>query len=112
MEEIQTKLETKRSNWRIYLASTIGFVFTAGLLGAAIIYRHEVQEYVGAYGYIGVFIVGVICGVSVIPAPTLVMVFTLGGMLNPFYVGLVAGLGGGIGGITVYLTGAGVETIS
>jgi membrane protein YqaA with SNARE-associated domain len=111
LEELQTKPEKKRSNWRIYLIGTFAFIFTAGLLAVAIIFRHDVQEYVGAYGYIGVFIVGVICGVSVIPAPTLVMVFTLGGMLEPFYVGLVAGLGGGIGGITVYLTGAGVETV-
>ena len=111
MEKLQNKSDKKRSNWRVYLISTFGFIFTAGLLAAAIIYRHDVQQTVGAYGYIGVFIVGVLCGVSVIPAPTLVMVFTLGGMLNPFYVGLVAGLGGGIGGITVYLTGAGVETV-
>jgi membrane protein YqaA with SNARE-associated domain len=39
------------------------------------------------------------------------MVFTLGAVLSPWIVGLVAGLGGGIGGITVYLTGAGVESI-
>ena len=70
MEELQTKPEKKKSNWRFYLISTFGFVFTAGLLAAAIIYRHEVQS-IGAYGYIGVFIVGVLCGVSVIPAPTL-----------------------------------------
>ena len=110
LEEPQTKPEKRKSNWRIYLISTFGFVFTAGLLAAAIIYRHEIQS-IGAYGYIGVFIVGILCGVSVIPAPTLAMVFTLGGVLNPVYVGLVAGLGGGIGGITVYLTGAGVETV-
>jgi membrane protein YqaA with SNARE-associated domain len=99
-----------KGNWRVYLISTFGFVFTAGLLAAAIIYRNEIQS-IGGYGYIGVFVVGVLCGVSVIPAPTLAMVFTLGGVLNPLFVGLVAGIGGGIGGITVYLTGAGVETV-
>lgn len=98
-----------RRNWRVYLISTAGFIFSAGLLAAAIIYREDIQN-LGAYGYIGVFIVGVLCGVSVIPAPTLAMVFTLGGVLNPVFVGLIAGLGGGIGGISVYLTGAGVET--
>ncbi len=110
MDETQTEAIRRKGNWRIYLISTCGFIFTAGLLAAAIIYREEIQD-IGAYGYIGVFAVGVLCGVSVIPAPTLMMVFTLGGVLNPLYVGLVAGLGGGIGGITVYLTGAGVETV-
>ena len=110
MTEAQVKKTPLKGNWRVYLISTLGFLFTAGLLAAAIIYRNEIQN-VGAYGYIGVFVVGVLCGVSVIPAPTLAMVFTLGGVLNPLFVGLVAGLGGGIGGITVYLTGAGVETV-
>ena len=109
MEESQNK-PRRIGNWRVYLVSSLGFAFTAVLLVLAIVYRQEVHD-IGAYGYIGVFIVGVLCGVSVIPAPTLAMVFTLGGVLNPFYVGLVAGLGGGIGGITVYLTGAGVETV-
>lgn len=108
--EAKTKKAIKKANWRVYLVSSLGFMVIAGLLAAAIIYRNEVQN-VGAYGYIGVFLVGVLCGVTVIPAPTLAMVFTLGGVLNPLFVGLVAGLGGGIGGITVYLTGAGVETV-
>jgi membrane protein YqaA with SNARE-associated domain len=99
-----------KRKWRFYIISSAGFILSAGLLAAAIIYREEFQN-LGAYGYIGVFILGVICGISIIPAPTLVMVFTLGGVLNPIYVGLAAGLGGGIGGITVYLTGAGVKTI-
>ncbi|MBN2238382.1 MAG: hypothetical protein JW712_01300 [Dehalococcoidales bacterium] len=110
MAETNQKPLIKRKSWRVYLLSACGFVFTAGLLAAAIIFREQLHG-LGGYGYIGVFIVGVLCGVSVIPAPTLAMVFTLGGVLNPLYVGLVAGLGGGIGGITVYLTGAGVETV-
>jgi membrane protein YqaA with SNARE-associated domain len=99
-----------KRKWRFYLAGTAGLVFTLGLLAAAIIYREEIHN-IGAYGYIGVFILGVICGVSIIPAPVLIMVFTLGGLLNPIYVGLVTGLGAAIGGISVYLTGAGVDTI-
>ncbi len=39
------------------------------------------------------------------------MVFFLGGTLNPLFVGLTAAFGGAIGGITVYLTGAGVESV-
>ncbi|MFC2012269.1 hypothetical protein ACFLVU_03975 [Chloroflexota bacterium] len=80
------------------------------LLAAAIYYREELHNLQG-YGYIGVFIVGVLCGISIIPAPTLVMVFFMGGTLHPAFVGLAAGLGGAIGGITVYLTGAGVESM-
>lgn len=93
-----------------YLISIGGLVFTILLIVLALYFRDEVQR-IGGYGYVGVFIVGVLCGLTVIPLPTLLMVFTLGSLLNPTYVGLVAGLGGAIGGITVYLTGAGAETI-
>jgi membrane protein YqaA with SNARE-associated domain len=107
-----TEIEQERAkgNRRFYVVSILGFLFMALLLAAAIIFREEVQHLYG-YGYLGVFVVGVLCGISIIPVPTLVMVFFLGGILNPLYIGLVAGFGGAIGGITVYLTGAGVETI-
>jgi len=110
LERARVVREKPKRNWRVYLITSLGFLFTVGLLAAAIVYREEIQS-IGGYGYIGVFLVGVLCGVSIIPAPTLLMVFTLGGVLHPAFVGLTAGLGGAIGGITVYLTGAGVETI-
>jgi len=102
--------EKPKRNWLAYLFSILAFLFTVLLLVAAVYFREEIQH-LGGYGYIGVFIIGVLCGVSVVPAPTLVMVFFLGGTLNPTFVGLAAGFGGAIGGITVYLTGTGVETI-
>jgi membrane protein YqaA with SNARE-associated domain len=110
LEEVQATQVKPKRDWRAYLITSVAFIFTAGLLAAAVVYREYVQN-IGGYGYIGVFVVGVLCGVSIIPAPTLLMVFTLGGVLNPAFVGLTAGLGGAIGGITVYLTGAGVESV-
>ena len=102
--------ERLKGNWRVYLIGSLSFLFTVILVVAAVYFREEIR-YVGAYGYVGVFFVGVLCGISIIPAPTLLLVFTLGHVLNPVYVGLVAGIGSAIGGITVYLTGAGVETM-
>ena len=58
------------------------------------------------YGYPGGFVVSIFGGITIIPLPSLLVIFTLGGKLNPLYVGLVSGLGEAIGGITVYLTGA------
>lgn len=107
LEQIEKQ---KGGNRRFYLITTAGFLFTVGLLAAGIIFREEIRN-LGAYGYIGVFAVGVLGGVSIIPAPTLMMVFFLGGTLNPLFVGLTAAFGGAIGGITVYLTGAGVESM-
>ena len=110
MGTTQVEQERPKVNWRIYLISGLGFLFTVLLLAAAIYFREGIRH-IGAYGYFGVFFVGLLCGLSIIPAPTLLLVFTLGGVLNPTYVGLTAGFGSAIGGITIYLTGAGVETI-
>ena len=111
MEEAQVERERPKGNRRFIIVSILGFLVMVLLLAAAVYYREELREVGDGYGYLGVFIVGVLCGVSIIPAPTLAMVFLMGGVLNPLFVGLAAGLGGAIGGITVYLTGAGVESV-
>lgn len=81
------------------------------LLTVAIVYSWDEMRDVGSiasgYGYAGGFLVSILGGITIIPVPSLLVVFTLGGVLNPVYVGLVAGLGEALGGITVYLTGAG-----
>ena len=52
----------------------------------------------------------------VVPVPGLMVVFTLGGILNPLFVGLVSGVGGAIGEMSGYLLGYGgraaIENIS
>ncbi|MFC1941440.1 VTT domain-containing protein [Chloroflexota bacterium] len=106
----QIKQEKLKKGGYAYLISGLGFLLAVLLLAATVYFREEIRHLDG-YGYLGVFIVGVLCGVTIIPAPTLLLVFAFGNILNPAYVGLVAGLGGAAGGITVYLTGAGVETM-
>ncbi|MDP7525023.1 MAG: hypothetical protein QF713_01615 [Dehalococcoidales bacterium] len=106
----QVEQERRKGNRRVFLISSLGFLFTILLLVVIILFPDEFRN-LGGYGYIGVFIVGTLSGISVVPAPTIPMVFFLGGALNPTFVGLTAGFGAGLGGITVYLTGAGVETM-
>ena len=81
------------------------------LLTVGIVYSwdemRDVESLASGYGYAGGFFVSILGGITIIPVPSLLVIFTLGGVLNPVYVGLVAGLGEAVGGITVYLTGAG-----
>ena len=118
MRQVEQERRGKKG-WRFYLISGISFLLTLTIAGAIVYFWEEIQ-YAGGYGYAGGFLVSVLGGVTVIPAPSLAVIFTLGRVLKPIfgpeyvgpvYVGLVSGLGEALGGLTIYLTGAGVETI-
>ncbi len=93
-----------------YVISLAGVVLTLALAIVVILFWQEIQR-AQAYGYSGGFVISILGGVTVIPVPSLLITFTLGSVLNPVWVGLISGFGEAIGGITVYLTGAGVGTI-
>jgi len=66
------------------------------------------ESVVGAYGYFGIFLVSFVATASIIfPIPSFILVFTMGSVLNPWLVGLAAGLGAAFGEITGYLIGTG-----
>jgi len=106
----QVKQEAQKKGWYQYLLIGIGILLTA-LLTVVIVYfwqeMRDVESLATGYGYAGGFLVSILGGITIIPIPSLLVIFTLGGVLNPVYVGLVSGLGEALGGITVYLTGAG-----
>ena len=66
------------------------------------------QELVAAFGYIGIFVVNFVGSATVLlPLPSFVIVIVAASTLNPWLVGLSAGLGAGLGEITGYLVGKG-----
>jgi membrane protein YqaA with SNARE-associated domain len=86
----------------------------AGIAIAALIFVFadkiaELQE----YGYIGVFFISMFSAATIfVPAPGWAIVIAMGGILNPYLVGIVAGVGSGIGEITGYLVGSGARDLS
>ena len=69
----------------------------------------ELQE----YGYAGVFIISLLSAATIfIPAPGWAAVIAMGGILNPYLVGIVAGIGSGMGELTGYLVGSGARGLS
>jgi len=110
LEGIEAEQVRPKGGWRVYLISSLSFLLTALLVFAIIHFWVQIQH-AQAYGYAGGFVVSILGGITVIPIPSLIVTFTLGRALNPVYVGLVSGLGEALGGITIYLTGAGAETI-
>jgi membrane protein YqaA with SNARE-associated domain len=58
------------------------------------------------WGYPGIFVISFLGNATVIlPAPSLALVFAMGGILNPLLVGLVAGPAEALGELTGYLAG-------
>ena len=69
----------------------------------------ELQE----YGYAGVFVISLLSAATIfIPAPGWAAVIAMGGVLNPYLVGIVAGIGSGIGELTGYIVGNGARELS
>lgn len=86
--------------WRI-----LAILFVIGISIYIFAIRDQVEA-LQAYGYPGVFIFALLTSATVIlPAPGLIVVFSLGGVLNPLLVGLAAGLGATLGELSGYLAG-------
>jgi membrane protein DedA with SNARE-associated domain len=71
------------------------------------------QEVVGAWGYLGVFLVSLVGNATIIlPLPSIVVVFFAGTFLNPWLVGIAAGAGSALGEMTGYLLGRGGRKVA
>ncbi len=86
-------------------------VLAVAITAAIILLRDELARF-SRYGYPGVFVISLLGNATVIlPAPSLAVVFGMGGVLNPLFVGLVAGVGEALGELTGYLAGYGGRAV-
>ena len=73
--------------------------------------RDRADQFV-AYGYPGVFLISILANATVLlPAPGVAIVFAMGGVFNPFIVGIVAGAGAAIGEMSGYIAGFGSQVV-
>ena len=73
-----------------------------------IIQHQAFVDHMSHWGYLGCFIINILAtGTFVLPGMGAVITFTLGGVLHPAVVGVVAGLGEATGAVGAYLTGYG-----
>lgn len=94
-----------------HVVAVLGIVVTI-VLAVAIVRYFDLVRQMGGYGYLGVFVISIFAGGTIlVPIPALAVVFALGGVLNPAWVGVAAGLGEAIGALTIYLTGMGGRTL-
>ena len=64
------------------------------------------QQLAQNYGYFGIFLISLIGALSIFfPLPYTVVIFTLGGIFDPFLIAIVAGFGSAVGEFSGYLLG-------
>ncbi|MBL7126264.1 MAG: VTT domain-containing protein [Dehalococcoidales bacterium] len=101
--------EPGKNHTRIaYFLGIFGIVATI-LMAGAVIYYWEWVRALGAYGYVGAFLISILGGATIIvPVPMLAVVFALGRVMEyTWLVGIANGLGETIGALTIYMTGYG-----
>lgn len=104
-------METKATAGRLGLRPLIAVVLAVAITFAIASFRDELARF-EQYGYLGVFLISLVGNATVIlPAPSLAMVFGMGGVLNPLLVGLVAGVGEALGELTGYMAGYGGRAV-
>ncbi len=100
--------EKKPSTKIAYLLGIFGIVATL-LMAAAVVYYWEWVHDLGAYGYVGAFLISILGGATIIvPVPMLAVIFALGRVMEyTWLVGIANGLGETVGALTIYMTGYG-----
>ena len=104
------QLPTAPSKRRLTVVRVLTAVTVVGALGLALIFREHLQE-LEHYGYLAVFLVGLVSNATLIfPVPGLAVSSVLGSVFNPWIVGLVGGLGQALGEMTGYMAGYSSQT--
>lgn len=94
-------------NWRQIIQRGFAIGLAIGLTVAIFAARDTIEGY-AQYGYWGVFIISILGNATLIlPAPSFAIIFAMGSILNPFWVGIVGGCGAALGEMTGYLAGFG-----
>ncbi|OGO02881.1 MAG: hypothetical protein A2Y91_06510 [Chloroflexi bacterium RBG_13_54_8] len=100
--EDQNKSLPLRVRWYWIL---LAMLWIAGIVTSVVVFRNEILDF-RQYGYLGVFLISLLASATIVAfIPSVPVIFALGGILNPFLVGLTAGAGEAIGELTGYLAG-------
>ena len=98
-------------SWKGKLLRLLIVLLALGISGAIFAFRDRFAQW-AAVGYSGIFVVSLLGNATIIlPAPSLALVFAMGGALTPVWVGLVAGVGEALGELTGYVAGFGGRAV-
>jgi membrane protein DedA with SNARE-associated domain len=98
-----------RLPWRALLMLGATLLLTIALLFVP----NNLVARLGAYGYLGVFVLTLLSSATIVlPSPALGVAALAGATLNPWLVGLIGGVAAGLGEITGYMAGLGGSSLA
>jgi uncharacterized membrane protein YdjX (TVP38/TMEM64 family) len=101
----ETPNAPKSSNLRTNILRGLALAAVIAITLYIISIRDHVAEF-KQYGYVGIFFVALLANATVfIPAPGVAIIYAMGAVFNPIYVGIAAGTGGAIGELSGFLAG-------
>jgi len=87
-------------------------IIFAIVIAALVFYFSSEMERFKDYGYLGAFVISALSSATIfIPAPGWAAVIAMGRYLDPYLLGLVAGIGSSIGELTGYVAGEGARDV-
>jgi membrane protein YqaA with SNARE-associated domain len=90
---------------RLALIRLLILLFVITLVVLIFVFRDRVSE-LASYGYAGVFLIAMISNATVLlPMPSVMVVFAMGAIFNPWLTAIFAGLGAAVGELSGYLLG-------
>jgi membrane protein YqaA with SNARE-associated domain len=93
------------TGWRLTALRILSLAAVIAITAFVFSVRDQVEQ-LGAYGYLGIFLVSVLANSTVIlPAPGIAITFAMGAVFHPIGVALAAGSGAALGEMTGYLAG-------
>lgn len=104
---MKNNLSERKKGKRIEAIKRLGAILAVIVISIYIFFIPDSQlNNLESLGYPGVFIFSIITNATIfLPAPGLLIVFSLGARLNPFLIALAAGLGAAIGELSGYIAG-------
>ena len=102
-----SRVTTKRpsSNLRTNLLRVLALLAVVGITVYIYSIRDHVDEF-KQFGYAGIFLIALMANATVLlPAPGVAIIYAMGAVFNPLWVGLAAGTGGALGELSGYLAG-------
>lgn len=91
---------------RQLIARVLSLLFVIAITIYILFLPEDQANKLASFGYLGIFLISILANATVIiPAPGLLLVFSLGAKFNPLLVGLAAGTGATLGELSGYLAG-------